>query len=224
MTKTFCDICQKEINDQNIPFTWVRTSFRVDDNTVRIAHTELTSEGRCNDLCDKCVIEKVIKGLCDYAQMQPPPPKTIKVVPGHYRGCGVEQDKPCNCGKDPDLTSAHPGITFKNGGIQFGQEPKLTADDRIGILQSALNDACEEAFKAQDILTRDQFVEALMQAIKCGDFVKYVRVTDGAQQVIYLPFQREQELEGKIRELEIEIDSLKANESRTHDDILGEDA
>jgi hypothetical protein len=84
-------------------------------------------------------------------------------------------------------------------------EPKLTADDRIGILQSALKDACEEAFKAQDILTRDQFVEALMQAIKCGDFVKYVRVTDGAQQVIYLPFQREQELEGKIKELDTKL-------------------
>jgi hypothetical protein len=78
----------------------------------------------------------------------------------------------------------------------------IPVSDRMAIFSKAVEEAAEEAFKAQSTLTKEQFVEALMQAIKCGDFVRYVRAGDHAQQVVYLPFQREQELEGNVEQLE----------------------
>lgn len=53
-----------------------------------------------------------------------------------------------------------------------------------------------------EALTKRQMAEAIRQALMCGDFVRYIRVTDYAQQIVYLPYAREQELESRIKTLE----------------------
>lgn len=47
---------------------------------------------------------------------------------------------------------------------------------------------------AVDELTEKQLADTLRQALQCGDFIRLVRVDNGAQQVVYIPFEREQEL------------------------------
>lgn len=59
---------------------------------------------------------------------------------------------------------------------------------------------------AVEQLTENQFAEAIRQMIACGDFIRYVQVNSGAQQVVYIPFAREQELQTKITELEKLLD------------------
>lgn len=51
-------------------------------------------------------------------------------------------------------------------------------------------------------LTEQQLVSALKQAIQCGDFQRLVVGTSDAQQVIYVPYVREQELEARVKALE----------------------
>lgn len=50
-------------------------------------------------------------------------------------------------------------------------------------------------------LTVKQTADALAQAIAAGDFQRNVVVGTGAQQVIYIPFNRVQELEAQLSEL-----------------------
>lgn len=54
-------------------------------------------------------------------------------------------------------------------------------------------------------LTQDQVASALKQAILAGDFQRLIS-SSGGQTVVYLPFARVQELEGRIRELEHELE------------------
>lgn len=51
-------------------------------------------------------------------------------------------------------------------------------------------------------LTEKQIASALTQALACGDFIKQIRVDNNAQAIIYIPFEREQALEGRIAELQ----------------------
>jgi hypothetical protein len=55
---------------------------------------------------------------------------------------------------------------------------------------------------AAEGLTQTQLGEAIKQAIACGEFTKYIVVDSGAQTVVYIPFSREQQLEGRIKRLE----------------------
>lgn len=55
---------------------------------------------------------------------------------------------------------------------------------------------------AVEELTEQQMATALRQAIECGDFIRQVRVTDNGQNVIYIPYARECELDGRILRLE----------------------
>jgi hypothetical protein len=157
MRKTFCDCCGRSSEN----FRWANVSFPVPkQNPIKIA---VLIDDDCRfrgDICEECVIEKVIKGLSDKLKK-----------------------------------------------LQSAPKFEIATNDRLGILASAIEEATAEAFKAQDKLTKEQFVEALMQAIKSGDFMKYVRVGDHAQAVVYLPYQREQELETKNAELEAYLDT-----------------
>lgn len=69
-------------------------------------------------------------------------------------------------------------------------------------LRKAMDEAIEKAVKAHSIaindLTEQQTVEVFKQAIACGDIRRLVRVDNAAQTVIYIPFQRDQELEFKL--------------------------
>lgn len=54
---------------------------------------------------------------------------------------------------------------------------------------------------AVDNLTREQFAEAITQAIQCGDFTRCVVRDSDRQHVSYIPFRKEQELQAEIDRL-----------------------
>ena len=75
----------------------------------------------------------------------------------------------------------------------------------------------KEFSAAESELTGTQFIEALKQALACGDFVKHCTVggsstTDGRfvftrlQKVTYEPFRECERLKAKVRELESQLD------------------
>jgi hypothetical protein len=92
----------------------------------------------------------------------------------------------------------------------------LKADDRLALLSTAIEEATEEAYKAQDKLTRDQFVDALVQAIKSGDFVRYVRIDERTQTVTYEPFRL-------FAELKTNLDRAMAILDRVEPATIGRD-
>jgi len=57
--------------------------------------------------------------------------------------------------------------------------------------------------RAVESLTKDQFISALTQAIKCGDFLRYITAPDGNQQV------QEQSLRANIAQLLEELEACK---------------
>lgn len=61
---------------------------------------------------------------------------------------------------------------------------------------------------AVENLTQKQVVEAIKQAIEAGDFQKHVNVLH-EQQVVYVPFAREQELHNKVEVLQAEVKELQ---------------
>jgi len=71
--------------------------------------------------------------------------------------------------------------------------------------------------EAEDKLTEQQLIEAMRQAITCGDFLRLCsvgesRVVDGRftyeqrQVVVYEPYREVESLKTRIRELELELD------------------
>jgi len=79
-------------------------------------------------------------------------------------------------------------------------------------LRTELEKQIEETVKRHNLaveeLTEKQFVSAIKQAIECGDFTRLVRVTDGGQCVVYMPFEREQKLESQVAELKQQVEAL----------------
>ena len=78
---------------------------------------------------------------------------------------------------------------------------KLNCVNRWKVVQTMLRVMREHQI-AFDSLTEAQFAEAIRQALSCGDFIRHVVAGTDAQQVIYLPYAREQELESRITRLE----------------------
>lgn len=70
--------------------------------------------------------------------------------------------------------------------------------------------ACEE-------LTQTQLIEAFKQALKAGDFVRYVRTDTGAQQIIYAPYNECDRLMRKIDALQRGWVRLSEAVQRTQD-------
>lgn len=64
-------------------------------------------------------------------------------------------------------------------------------------VMSAIQELIREKNIQVENLTRDQIAEALIQAIQCGDFTRFVVVQSDQQTVSYTPFRREQELIAK---------------------------
>lgn len=69
-------------------------------------------------------------------------------------------------------------------------------------LDSILQEFVRKHQIAVEQLTDKQMAAAIRQAIECGDFTRQVCVTDNAQNIIYIPYARQQELKSKLRELE----------------------
>lgn len=61
-------------------------------------------------------------------------------------------------------------------------------------------EACREHFKEQEKLTEEQFFALVKQLLQSGDFERLVRI-DGAQQLIYLPYQEVERLREENRQL-----------------------
>lgn len=70
------------------------------------------------------------------------------------------------------------------------------------LFESAVAELARKHNVAVENLTEKQLADALKQAIECGDFQRYICEGSHRQAVVYIPFAREQELLGKIKELE----------------------
>ncbi len=66
---------------------------------------------------------------------------------------------------------------------------------------------------SEEHLTKEQFAHCIKQMIAAGDFTRYVRVDNQAQQVIYEPYSR-------CMDLEMEIDKLKAENLELKNSLL----
>lgn len=74
-------------------------------------------------------------------------------------------------------------------------------------VRNAFNEAYARIYtehqRHQEVLTREQFVDALAQAIASGDFTREIIIEpDGTekQRVIYKPYREVQELKEKLRD------------------------
>lgn len=74
-------------------------------------------------------------------------------------------------------------------------------EDKIALeaYRNIIGEMLEEYHIATEKLTKQQMADAMAQAILCGDFQRHVMSGMG-QQVVYIPYQREQELLGKLAE------------------------
>jgi hypothetical protein len=79
---------------------------------------------------------------------------------------------------------------------------RLISEEEFERLKKLADEAIEKAVMAHSIaindLTEAQTVQVFKQAIACGDISRLVRVDNHAQKVIYIPFARAQQLEGKL--------------------------
>lgn len=78
-------------------------------------------------------------------------------------------------------------------------------------LNKSVDEAIQKAIRAHQIaienLTEQQCCDVFKQAIQSGDIQKLVRLPDGGQTVIYIPFEEQQRQEFRIQELEAELKS-----------------
>lgn len=153
------------------------------------------------------------KRFCDICETAlPPTPTTITSAKGQtfeakLKGAEIEFSLkvPCTSKFCDFCDTCLIEIVTKGVGGQTPPEKtpfQLSADDRIGILDSAIKEVTDEAYKAaceaESNLTRDQFVEALMQAIKAGDFIRYCQQGHNAQAIVYIPYAKQQQLEANV--------------------------
>jgi hypothetical protein len=68
-------------------------------------------------------------------------------------------------------------------------------------IQKHIEECVKRHNLAVEELTEKQVVSAFRQAIECGDFIRYVQA-DGGQSVVYIPFEREQQLQAQVKGLE----------------------
>ena len=74
----------------------------------------------------------------------------------------------------------------------------ITLEDAVRELVKEYGIACEK-------LTKNQLASAICQALKCGDFVRYVTVDGLSQKVVYQPWSECERLRARINELEHQL-------------------
>lgn len=88
------------------------------------------------------------------------------------------------------------------------------------MLEGIISELGREYLKKVEGLTKEQFTEALKQAIACGDFMKQVVVSgELRQQVLYIPYAREKELQARIKELEEIIEKWEDRSMMTSEEL-----
>ncbi len=98
-------------------------------------------------------------------------------------------------------------------------------DDYMEAIHKHTNELVAKYMLELDGLTQQQLADAIAQAIKSGDFIRYVHVRGGlnhAQAVTYIPYERAGRQERRILDLEEKITKLsdKLNEMRN---VLGDE-
>lgn len=68
--------------------------------------------------------------------------------------------------------------------------------------QKAVEELVRKYTLAVESLTEKQLAEVIRQVIACGDLAWYVRVTDNAKMVVYVPYAEAERLRARIREVE----------------------
>lgn len=86
----------------------------------------------------------------------------------------------------------------------------LVAESQIA---QTLTRLVRESNLAVEILTEEQLVEAIRQAIAAGDFQRNV-TSDGRQSVVYLPWREVERLQTKYNELLYAVARVRPNETR----------
>jgi hypothetical protein len=80
------------------------------------------------------------------------------------------------------------------------------------------NDLFVEFIKKHQIaienLTEHQLAEAIRQAIQSGDFIRYVRQEDSAQQIVYVPWREADRLSSLYHEILNAVETKYEGESR----------
>ena len=84
---------------------------------------------------------------------------------------------------------------------------EVNAQQQQSLLNQKINQLVREHHLMDEQLTENQLVEAMRQALACGDFQRLV--SPHGQAVVYLPFSREQHLQARIEELENERNTYK---------------
>ena len=80
--------------------------------------------------------------------------------------------------------------------------------EALGFFDKALGELVTKHSIACEALTEKQMVDALKQAIACGDFQRFVGTGKG-QKVVYLPYAERERLNGRVKELERKILNIK---------------
>lgn len=122
----------------------------------------------------------------------------------------LKSDKPIPHGYMPvqDPNTRMRKIIEENGGtiekelrfrdVQTFANQQLQDDKYQSAIQQLIrkhNLACEE-------LTENQLAVVIRQALASGDIIKQVRVTDSAQNILYIPYAEADRLLGRVRYLE----------------------
>ena len=68
--------------------------------------------------------------------------------------------------------------------------------------QSAIQELIRKHNLACEELTANQLAVVIRQALASGDIIKQVRVTDNAQNIIYIPYAEADRLRSRVRYLE----------------------
>ena len=95
--------------------------------------------------------------------------------------------------------------------------PPIVSREFAAAYESVMERLAKAHVEAVDKLTREQFIEAMAQAIECGDFMRHVIVGETVavgnsmtcshrQGVSYVPYREVERLKARIRELEVELD------------------
>lgn len=79
-------------------------------------------------------------------------------------------------------------------------------DDLDLVLEKKINRLIQDHRIKVESLTEDQLAEAVKQAIKSGDFVRFIHRYNGGQSVVYEPFYEKGQLERENKILRAFID------------------
>lgn len=75
-------------------------------------------------------------------------------------------------------------------------------------LKKAADKLADEKYAAANALTEEQFIEAMRQALACGDFMRYVHIDGSCQSVTYEPFRECQSLRNRLKFFEQQMKAI----------------